>query len=240
MASGEFITRPKSRQPHKLSARAVAVAKPGRHGDGAGLWLIVSPRGAKKWVFRFSWARRPTEMGLGGYPAVSLAEAREKAAGARKLASAGTNPIQARKAQASQARQTFGECALVLIAAKQFEWRNVKHRQQWRMTLEVFYGPCGRRGLKPHPAFAGASRRCSTRRRRKACGRARTLPGGAAIQALAGAREALTRSFCGHALFASPGLHGRAARAGSDGGAGSRIPDSDSGTLGRSSWRAVV
>jgi Arm DNA-binding domain len=131
MASDEFITRPKSRQPHKLSARAVAAAKSGRHGDGAGLWLIVAPGGAKKWVFRFSWARRPTEMGLGGYPAVSLAEAREKAAGARKLASAGTNPIQVRKAkrQISQARQTFGECALALIAAKASEWRNVEHRR---------------------------------------------------------------------------------------------------------------
>jgi integrase len=141
MASDEFITHPKSRQPHKLSARAVATAKRGRHGDGAGLWLIVSPMGAKKWVFRFSWARRPTEMGLGGYPAVSLAEAREKAAGARKLATAGTNPIQARKAQASQGRKTFGECADALLAAKASEWRNEKHRQQWAMTLGTYAAP---------------------------------------------------------------------------------------------------
>jgi hypothetical protein len=61
MASREAITRPKSKQPHKLSARTVAAAKPGRHGDGAGLWLIVSPSGSKKWAFRFMFRGKVTE-----------------------------------------------------------------------------------------------------------------------------------------------------------------------------------
>ena len=49
----------------KLTARAAATTKPGRHGDGRGLWLVVAPSGARKWVFRFTYRGRVTEMGLG-------------------------------------------------------------------------------------------------------------------------------------------------------------------------------
>jgi Arm DNA-binding domain len=78
------------RRVHKLSARKVETAKPGRYGDGQGLWLAVAETGACKWVFRFTWQRKVTETGLGSYPVVGLAEAREKAAAARKLVAAGT------------------------------------------------------------------------------------------------------------------------------------------------------
>jgi hypothetical protein len=89
MASNEAITRRKVRQSHKLSARTVATAKPGRYGDGNGLWLAISPKGARKWVFRFTWQRPVSEAGLGSCPAVSLADAREKASEARKLLASG-------------------------------------------------------------------------------------------------------------------------------------------------------
>ncbi|MDB5652160.1 MAG: putative phage integrase [Hyphomicrobiales bacterium] len=79
----------------KLTARGAMSAKPGRYGDGGGLWLVVSKTGARKWVFRFAFERRVTEMGLGS-AAVSLAEARLLAADARKLLAADLNPIQAR------------------------------------------------------------------------------------------------------------------------------------------------
>ena len=82
------------RKSNKLTARQVAAAKPGRHGDGAGLYLVVAPSGARKWIMRFTWAGKPNEMGLGG-AAVSLADARDKAAEARKLVAAGINPITA-------------------------------------------------------------------------------------------------------------------------------------------------
>ena len=62
----------------KMTARAVAAAKPGRYCDGRGLWLVVSPSGARKWVFRFTCRGRVTEMGLGGH-GTTLAEARKKA-----------------------------------------------------------------------------------------------------------------------------------------------------------------
>ena len=48
----------------KLTARAAATTKPGRYGDGAGLYLVVSATGARKWVFRFTFGGKVTEMGL--------------------------------------------------------------------------------------------------------------------------------------------------------------------------------
>jgi integrase len=123
----------------KLSARTVATAKPGRYGDGRGLWLAVSPSGARKWVFRFTCGGRVTEMGLGN-AAVSLAMASNKADEARKLVASGINPIAARREARRMAagKLTFGECASALIAAKEAEWRNTKHRAQWRSTLETY------------------------------------------------------------------------------------------------------
>ncbi len=126
----------------KLTARAAAGAKPGRYCDGRGLWLLVSPSGARKWVFRFTFAGRVTEMGLGGR-GTTLAEARKKADEARKVIAAGRNPIEARREaeRLAAAKPTFGQCADALLAAKASEWRNEKHRQQWAMTLETYAAP---------------------------------------------------------------------------------------------------
>jgi hypothetical protein len=85
----------------KPSARAAATIKPGRYGDGGGLYLIVSPKKARKWVYRFTFAGKVTEMGLGAAGTVSLAEAREKAREARRLLPAGENPIEARRRAAA-------------------------------------------------------------------------------------------------------------------------------------------
>src|ERR1700730_16341893 len=126
----------------KLSARAATTAKPGRHGDGRGLYLVVSGTGARKWVFRFTFGGRVTEMGLGN-AAVSLAQARDKAAEARKVIAAGRNPIEARREaeKIAAGKPTFGQCADALLAAKSSEWRNEKHRQQWAMTLKTYAAP---------------------------------------------------------------------------------------------------
>src|SRR3954451_22731353 len=79
-----------ARQTKRLSARSVAtLAKPGRHSDGDGLYLVVDPSGAKRWVFLFRWNGKLKEMGLGGLGSVSLAEARLLAADARRLLATG-------------------------------------------------------------------------------------------------------------------------------------------------------
>jgi integrase len=118
----------------KLTARKVETAKPGQHGDGDGLYLIVSPSGARKWVFRFTFGGKVRNMGL---KATGLADAREKALQARQLAKSGKNPIDERREaeKAEAGKPTFGAMAEALIAAKETEWRNEKHKAQWTMTL---------------------------------------------------------------------------------------------------------
>ena len=78
-----------ARQGKGLTARRVETAKPGKYEDGHGLRLVVSESGARKWVFRYTRAGKRVEMGLGSVPAVGLAQAREKAADARRLVKAG-------------------------------------------------------------------------------------------------------------------------------------------------------
>jgi hypothetical protein len=121
----------------RLTARGAATTKPGRYGDGRGLYLVVSPSGARKWVYRFTYAGRVTEAGLGSASVVSLAEARSKAHEARRLLDAGQNPIVAKRQAAlmSAGVPTFGAIADALVKAKESEWRNEKHRAQWRSSL---------------------------------------------------------------------------------------------------------
>ena len=153
----------------KMTARAVAAAKSGRYCDGRGLWLVVSPSGARKWVFRFTCCGRVTEMGLGGR-GTTLAEARKKADEARKIVAEGNNPIEAKREArtASAAKPTFGQCADALLQAKSSEWRNEKHRAQWQMTLADYVsnsiesGP--RIGVQKAPLLAGRNDSARPRR----------------------------------------------------------------------------
>ena len=122
-----------AKQLHKLSARAVATATtPGRHSDGGGLYLNVTASGARSWVFMWKLAGKRREIGLGSLREVPLARARERAAGARQLLSAGLGPVAAR---ARPKGMTFGEAADALIESMSSGWRNAKHRAQWEMTL---------------------------------------------------------------------------------------------------------
>jgi Arm DNA-binding domain len=119
----------------KLTARKVETAKPGKHGDGGGLQLVVSATGARKWVFRFMQAGRAREMGLGAYPTVGLALAREKALEAQKLAKARKDPIA--EGRRTSGVPTFGELADEVVAEQSKGFRNEKHKAQWAMTLTI-------------------------------------------------------------------------------------------------------
>ena len=123
----------------KLTARKVETAKPGKHGDGDGLQLSVASTGARKWVLRFLWGGKAREMGLGSYPEIGLAEAREKALAARKLARNGVDPIADRRQD--KRVPTFGELADEVVTEQGKSFRNAKHRAQWRMTLETYAAP---------------------------------------------------------------------------------------------------
>lgn len=125
---------------HKLSPRKVATAGPGKYEDGGGLRLVVSKTGARKWVLRFTLHGKRREMGLGSFPDVDLAKAREKAATCRGLAKNGADPIAARQA-APAPSLTFSECAAHYIQAHRQGWRNAKHAQQWESTLATYVDP---------------------------------------------------------------------------------------------------
>jgi integrase len=131
-----------ARARSKLTALQAKTKKPGRYGDGAGLYLVVAETGARKWVFRFSLNGKVTEMGLGSADAVALADARDRTDEARRCVARGQNPIEQRKeaAKAAAGKPTFGQMADELIESKESGWRNAKHRQQWRNTLKTDAG----------------------------------------------------------------------------------------------------
>jgi len=133
----------------ELSAIRVArLTRPGLYAVGVvpGLHLQVLPSGARSWVLRVQIGSRRRDMGLGGYPAVSLAQAREDARAARAKVREGIDPIEERKAaqralRGRQATPTFRECAQRYMAAKAVEFRNPKHAAQWRSTLATYAYP---------------------------------------------------------------------------------------------------
>jgi integrase len=122
-----------------LTARKVETAKPGKYSDGGNLYLIVSPTGSRKWVLRFTWRGKAKEMGLGSAISVPLADAREKAASARRKIAQGLNPIDERKRD--NGIPTFGEMADTVRASLAAGFRNEKHKAQWKMTLETYAAP---------------------------------------------------------------------------------------------------
>ncbi|WP_284258562.1 tyrosine-type recombinase/integrase [Acidocella aquatica] len=132
---------------NKLSAAKVKNAGPGLHGDGANLYLQVSPTGGKSWSFRFMLNRRVREMGLGPLHIVSLAEARTKAAAMRQMLLDGVDPIemrqQTRKKVTLEAASatTFETVAQAYIKAHEAGWSNEKHAKQWKATLETYVYP---------------------------------------------------------------------------------------------------
>jgi integrase len=137
-----------ARQISKLTAISIPrIKEPGLHPDGNGLYLRVKVDGRKTWVFRFMLHGKAREMGLGALNALSLADARSKAAACRKQISEGIDPIAARdaataKAQLEAARvQTFRQCAEAYIEANKPGWRNAKHAAQWETSLETYAYP---------------------------------------------------------------------------------------------------
>lgn len=133
---------------NRLSDRAVrAKEAKGLYADGGGLYLQVSAGKSKSWIFRFKRDGKVRDMGLGGWPAVSLADARERATSARRHHALGLDPIAERDAAVAQTRLeaaraiTFMQCAEKLIGSHEGAWRNKKHRQQWRNTLSTYAYP---------------------------------------------------------------------------------------------------
>jgi integrase len=130
------------RHPHKAlsSLRVNSLVMPGRYGDGNGLYLVVDPSGAKRWVLRTVVQGKRRDIGLGGLRLVSLAEARTKAQEYRKLAREGGNPIEARRKGRVNV-PTFAEAAQTTLEQHRAGWRNAKHAAQWMSSLKLHVFP---------------------------------------------------------------------------------------------------
>ena len=121
----------------------------GYHAIGTvpGLHLQIAQSGARSWVLRMTVGNKRREIGLGAYPAVTLAMAHQKARDTREMAGQGVDPIENKKAlksalKAEQAKAiTFQEAAHSYIKAIESEWRNPKHAKQWTATLEAYAFP---------------------------------------------------------------------------------------------------
>jgi integrase len=134
--------KPRGRHPDKaLSAvRVRAITKPGRYADGNGLYLVVDPSGAKRWVLRTVVRGKRRDIGLGGLRLVSLAEARERALTYRKSARNGGDPLAERRKE-RRPIPIFAEAARAVHAEHSPAWRNAKHAAQWISTLGQYVFP---------------------------------------------------------------------------------------------------
>lgn len=116
-------------------------------GGVAGLYLQITAKGGKTWILRAAMGGRRAEIGLGGFPTVTLAQARDKAREARDKIERGVDPLAERKAaraaltMAARRGLTFSEAASQYLDAKLDAFKNEKHRYQWRATLEQLAYP---------------------------------------------------------------------------------------------------
>src|SRR5882672_8010647 len=135
------MTSPRKHPQKALtSVRINNLSAPGRYADGNGLYLVVDPSGAKRWVLRTVVLGKRRDMGLGGLRLVSLAEARAKAHEYRKLAREGGNPVEARR-KAKSTVPTFAEAAASTITQHRASWKNEKHASAWTNTLTTYVFP---------------------------------------------------------------------------------------------------
>lgn len=124
---------------------------PGLHpvGTVSGLRLMVKPSGAKSWVLRTMVGARRAELGLGGYPTVTLAEAFDAARDTLRQIKAGIDPAAQRREARATVEWTFKRCAETYITAHRPGWKNAKHAQQWANTLTTYVYPvCGAKHVR--------------------------------------------------------------------------------------------
>lgn len=115
-------------------------------GTVPGLGLLVKPdgaggAGARSWVLRTVVGGRRADIGLGPYPAITLAKAHEQARETRARIAQGHDPVKHRKQNRAAAVHTFGACASQYIELHRAKWKNAKHAAQWSATLDTYAVP---------------------------------------------------------------------------------------------------
>ena len=125
-----------------LTAFKVNNLKPGpktrRYGDGRGLYCVVRANGSKAWVQRITIDGDRTDIGLGGYPDVLLAQARKKSAEIRTAVAEGRDPRAERR---QPDLPTFRDAAEQYISDNAVRWKNPKEAINWRGCLNTYAYP---------------------------------------------------------------------------------------------------
>jgi integrase len=129
----------------KLTKKLVENLGTGRHGDGNGLYLVVTPTGARRWIVRVTvqgqkniyGAPLRTDFGLGGADLVTINQARDRALEYRRMARQGLNP----RFSGQRDIPNFKDFALQVHRDRLPTWKNPKHGQQWINTLRDYAFP---------------------------------------------------------------------------------------------------
>ena len=121
---------------NKLTALAVKkLTTPGRHADGNGLYLVIDPSGARRWIQRLVVAGKRRDIGLGSARVVSLDEARELALRNKRIARSGGDPVAQKRQEQGQAI-LFRDVAINVHEQHEGAWKNDKHKAQWISSLQ--------------------------------------------------------------------------------------------------------
>ena len=115
-----------------------ALTVPGRYGDGGTLHLVISPRGTKSWVQRITIDGERRDLGLGPWPVVSLAKARQRAFANRVAVADGIDP---RAQKRRQETPTFEQASRRALEANRGRWRNRKTADNWTATMAKYVHP---------------------------------------------------------------------------------------------------
>lgn len=126
------------------ATRVRSLREPGRYSDGDGLHLFIAKGGSKSWVQRIVIDGQRRDIGLGGYPAVSLAQARRRVVDNRNAVESGRDPVAEKR---RPAMPTFREAAHAVHEANKPRWRNERHTTGWIQTLQKHAFP--KIGSKP-------------------------------------------------------------------------------------------
>ena len=120
------------------SAKTKALTEQGMHNDGRGLYLRIAKGCSKGWILRITIDGRRRDIGLGGYPAVTLAKARQLADAHRLAVAEGRDPVAEKRRAVTP---TFAEAAVKVHEANMPRWKNGKHTDQWINTLRTYAFP---------------------------------------------------------------------------------------------------
>ena len=166
----------------RTATQVKAVASKGRVRDGDGLYLEVTERDSKSWIFRYMKDHRSHDMGLGPVELVSLADAREQAFRSRQPLLDGADPIRYVKAErrvgVASESPTFREFADNWIATRQSGWRSQKHGPQWHSSLRAYaYNDLRQGGQEGRRRFKVGSRGVEAPQQSGSGSRLRLRPG---------------------------------------------------------------